>query len=173
MGLLALVVGGTTGAEEALRDAETHFFDQTLGDLRDELQTAREEGKFGVLLVFEMEECPFCQRMKTQVLNRPRVQDYYREHFQIIPIDVNGDIIIQDFQGEDIREKDFAFKVNRVRATPVFLFYDANGKPVARYTGATTGIEEFLLLGEYVVEGIYKDMPFTRYKRQKPIPANK
>lgn len=165
--LCLLLLGcGTAQADDTLRDVDSGFFDQTLGDLRDELNTARDEGKQGVLVFFHMEECPFCQRMKTQVMNRARVQDYYRAHFRIVPIDVEGDIVIQDFQGQDIKEKDFAFKVNRVRATPVFLFYDLNGEPVARYTGATSGIDEFLLLGKYVVEGIYRDMPFTRYKRQ-------
>jgi thioredoxin-related protein len=80
-------------------------------------------------------------------------------------VDIEGDIEITDFKGRAIREKDFAFEENRVRATPVFLFYDLNGKQLARYTGATSGIDEFLWLGEYVVEGIYEDMPFTRYKR--------
>ena len=55
--------------------------------------------------------------------------------------------------------------MNRVRATPVFLFYTLDGEQVARYTGATSGIDEFLWLGEYVVQGVYRDMPFTRYKR--------
>ncbi len=154
-------------AAEALRDPQTHFFDQTLGDLREELAIAREEGKRGLLLFFEQDECPFCHRMKRDVLNRPAVQDYYRRHFRIIAIDIEGDVEIQDFQGRTLREKDFAFQVNRVRATPVFLFYDLNGNVVARYTGATSGVDEFLWLGEYVAEGKYKDMPFTRYKRLK------
>ena len=149
-----------------LRDADA-FFDQSLGDLQEELAIAREEGKDGVLLFFEQEECPFCRRMKRDVLNRAVVQDYFRKHFRILPVDIEGDIEIRDFQGRTLREKDFAFRVNRVRATPVFLFYDLHGRPVARYTGATSGVEEFLWLGEYVVEGKYRDMPFTRYKRQK------
>lgn len=160
-----LGVGGAT-ADEPLREADEAFFDQSLGDLQDEMTTARDEGKQGVLVFFHMEECPFCQRMKAQVLNRVRVQDFYHEHFRIIPVDVEGDIVIRDFQGNEVKEKDFAFKENRVRATPVFLFFDLNGEPIARYTGATSGIDEFLLLGEYVVDGIYRDMPFTKFKRQ-------
>jgi thioredoxin-related protein len=54
-----------------------------------------------------------------------------------------------------------------VRATPVFLFYDLDGNQVARYTGATSGVDEFLWLGEYVVDGGYRDMPFTKYKRNR------
>ncbi|MCO6414328.1 MAG: thioredoxin family protein [Thiogranum sp.] len=164
-GLLLLFAGVASAA--ALRDPETHFFNQTLGDFREELQIARDEGKQGLLLFFEMDDCPFCARMKRDVLNRPEVQDYYRAHFRIIPVDIEGDVEITDFQGRELPEKDFAFQINRVRATPVFLFYDLEGGQVARYTGATSGIDEFLWLGEYVVNRVYKDMPFTRYKRLK------
>lgn len=165
--LLSCAFSVSIAAAPALRDPGTHFFNQSLGDFQEELAIAREEGKQGVLLFFEMDECPFCQRMKRDVLNRPIVQEYYRKHFRIIPVDIEGDIEVTDFQGNDIREKDFAFKINRVRATPVFLFYDLDGKQVARYTGATSGPEEFLWLGDYVVRGIYREMPFAKFKRLK------
>ena len=149
------------------RDPSEHFFDQTFGDLPEELERARAEGKQGILLFFEMDECPFCHRMKDTVLNQPRVQAFYREHFLSFAVDVGGDVEITDFNGESMSQKDFAFKQNRVRATPVFQFYDLQGEPVARFTGATSGAEEFLWLGEYVVEGRYQEMPFTRYKRER------
>ncbi len=153
-------------AEEP-RDPLEHFFNQSFGDFPEELARAREEGKKGILLFFEMDECPFCHRMKQTVLNQPRVQDFYRERFLSFVVDVGGELEIIDFNGEHMSEKDFAFKQNRVRATPVFQFYNLEGEPVARYTGATSGVDEFLLLGEYVSEGHYQDMPFTRYKRER------
>jgi len=163
--LAPLLLLPVAAGAEALRDPDNAFFHQSLGDFGEELAIAREEGKSGLLLFFEMDECPFCARMKRDVLNRVEVQDYYRQHFRIIPVDIEGDIEIVDFQGQSIAEKDFAFQINRVRATPVFLFYDLDGKQVARYTGATSGIDEFLWLGEYVVQGVYRDMPFAKYKR--------
>lgn len=153
-------------AEEP-RDPLEHFFNQSFGDFPEELARAREEGKKGILLFFEMDECPFCHRMKQTVLNQPRVQDFYRERFLSFVVDVGGDLEIIDFNGEHMSEKDFAFKQNRVRATPVFQFYNLEGEPVARFTGATSGVDEFLWLGEYVSEGHYQDMPFTRYKRER------
>ena len=73
-------------------------------------------GKSGILLMFEMDECPFCHRMKTNVLNQPQVQDYFREHFLIFPVDVEGDIEVVDFAGNSAAQKDFALKQFRVRA---------------------------------------------------------
>lgn len=151
----------------APRDPQQYFFDQTLGDFQEELDTAREQGKQGIMIFFEMDECPFCHRMKETVLNQPEVQDYFKEHFLIFRLDIEGDVMITDFQGNSIKEKDFAFREHRVRATPVLMFFDLDGQQITRYTGATADAQEFLLLGRYVVEGINKDMPFTKFKREQ------
>lgn len=163
---LCILVSGPLGAEIG-RDPYAYFFDDTFGDFREELETAREEGKVGVLVFFEMDECPFCHRMKRTVLNQPRVQAWYKERFLIFSVDTEGDTEITDFQGRSMPAKDFAFKVNRVRATPVFAFFDLEGKRMTKFTGATKDAEEFLWLGEFVVDGHYKTTNFTRFKRQK------
>ncbi len=152
-------------ARAEVRDPESHFFMTTLGDFRDELATARKEGQQGVLIMFEMEECPFCARMKGTVLNRAEVQDWFRRHFRIFVMDVKGDAEMNDFEGRATTGKAFAL-ANRARATPTFLFFDLEGKPVARFTGATQTPEEFMLLGQYVAEGAYKTQPFNVYKTQ-------
>ncbi|MCG6966200.1 MAG: thioredoxin family protein [Chromatiaceae bacterium] len=163
---LMLVMSAAASAEAA-RDPGQYFFNDTFGNFKEELANARDSGKKGLLIMFEMDECPFCHRMKATVLNQPDVQDYFREHFLIFPVDIEGDVEITDFQGNSTTMKDFAFKQYRVRATPVFAFFDLDGNYIkpARFTGATRDKEEFMLLGKYVVEGAYKDEPFTRYKR--------
>ncbi|MDP1704280.1 MAG: thioredoxin, partial [Sulfurimicrobium sp.] len=70
-----------------------------------------------------------------------------------------------DFSGKTTTEKQFALD-HRVRATPVFLFFDLSGKVLTRFTGAAKDNREFMALGRYVVEGAYKTMPFARYKQQ-------
>jgi len=163
--LLGLLV--TLSGEAATRDPGEYFFDQSLGDFREELETARDEGKQGILIMFEMDECPFCQRMKQQVLNRPEVQDFFKRHFLVFSVDIEGDVPISDFQGRPTTQKAFAFKQFRVRATPVFAFFDLDGRLVTRYTGATRDSREFLWLGEFVAGAHYRKSNFTRYKRQR------
>lgn len=158
---------GLAQALEAPRDPYSYFFHDTFGDFPEELELAREQGKKGILFFFEMDDCPFCHRMKDTVLNQPRVQDWFREHFLIFSIDVEGDTEVIDFQGNTMAAKEFAFRVNRVRATPVFLFVDLEGEPVTRYTGATRDVEEFMWLGEFVADEHYRDTKFTRFKRAK------
>lgn len=164
---LILLVTASAIAADKPRDPGQHFFNESFWDFTEELENAREAGKQGILVMFEMDECPFCHRMKTTVLNKPDVQDYFREHFLVFPVDVEGDIEVVDFKGKTTTMKDFAFKQYRVRATPVFAFYDLDGKYIkrARFTGATRDKDEFLLLGRYVVERAYKKQSFTRYKR--------
>jgi thioredoxin-related protein len=163
--LYAAAVGSAT------RDPAQYFFDSTFGDFSEELATARDEGKKGILLMFEMDECPFCHRMKTTVLNQPEVQDYFKEHFMIFPVDIEGDVEIHDFAGNAMSQKDFALKTHRVRATPVFAFFDLDGNLVARYTGATGDATEFMWLGEYVVQERYKEITFPAYKRERQAAA--
>lgn len=158
--------------QAATRDPSDYFFEETFGNFQEELDLARQEGKQGVLIFFEMDECPFCHRMKTTVLNQVPVQDYFRKHFRIFSVDIEGDVEITDFQGRHTTQKDFAFKQYQVRATPVFAFFDLDGKLVARHTGPTSGVQEFLWLGEYVADGHYRDESFSRFKRDKRTQAS-
>ena len=169
---LALVLYGQAAIAAVGRDPYVHFFNETWGNFQEELVKAREEGKKGIMLFFEIDICPFCHRMKRTVLNQPEVQEYYRKNFLIFSVDVEGDVEMVDFNGQIILQKDFAEKVNRVRATPVIMFYDLEGKPVVRYTGPTSGVQEFMWLGEYYVGGHYKNLRFTKYKRQKKKAAS-
>ncbi len=154
--------------EIEIRDYST-FFDESLNDMQEEKEIAAEEGKKGILLMFEMDECPFCARMKKTVLNRGKVQDYYREHFRILTVDIEGDLELTDFEGKDTTQKTFSLEQFRVRATPVFQFLDLEGKPIknGRLTGASKDADEFMMLGKYIVEGANKKMPFIRYKRKQ------
>lgn len=155
------------------RDPYQYFFESTLGDLTDELEIAREQGKRGIFVFFEMDECPFCHRMKQTVLNQPEVQDYFRQHFHSLAIDIEGDVEIVDFAGIDTTQKEFARQF-RVRATPMLAFFDLEGKQIFKYVGAPSGTREFLWMGEYIANQVYlqkddtgRNIRFTRYKRMK------
>lgn len=162
--LLLVLALFTFPAAAEIRDPHSHFFMPKMGDFSDELNTARQEGKAGVLIMFEMEDCPFCSRMKGTVLNRSEVQDWFRTHFLIFNMDVKGGTDIVDFKGNTTTEKAFALE-NRARATPTFLFFDLKGNVITRFTGATQSADEFLLLGRYVLEGAYKTQSFNVYKK--------
>ena len=149
------------------KDPYKYFFNETWGDFKEELENARQQQKKGIVVFFEMDECPFCHYMKMNVLNQPEVQAFYRENFLNFNVDIEGDVEITNMHGKVMKQKDFAFRENRVRATPVIAFFDLDGKRIFRHTGKTSGVEEFLLMGQYVANGSYKETSFTRYKRKK------
>lgn len=140
------------------------FFDQSLGDFKAELETAKKSGKRGLMLMFEREDCPYCLRMRETIFNLPKVQAYFRQHFLIYSIDMLGDVEIQDTAGRSIREKKYAEEL-RIRGTPTFVFIGTDGNILTRHTGATRDASEFMMLGKYVVDGIYKKQSFTEYRK--------
>lgn len=157
----------------AQRDPYQYFFQASLGDLTEELDIAREAGKQGVFVFFEMDDCPFCHRMKQTVLSRADVQDYFSRHFHSLSIDVEGDIEIVDFNGAETTQKEFARRL-RVRATPLLAFFDLDGELIFKYVGAPSGKQEFLWMGEFIAERVYQQQDasgrhirFTRYKNMK------
>ena len=163
LGLLAPAISSAAAG----KDPYKYFFNETWGDFQEELANAKEQNKKGILIFFEMDECPFCHYMKNNVLNQPEVQAYYRENFLNFTVDIEGDIEIKNMEGKAMKQKDFAFQEHRVRATPVIAFFDLEGKRVFRHTGKTAGVEEFMWIGEFVADGSYKETSFTRYKRNK------
>ena len=158
----------TTTPEVEIREA-AKFFDESFNNMKDELETAKTEGKKGVLMMFEMDECPFCQRMKSTVLNRSDIQDYYKENFRIVTVDIEGDVELTNFKGDATTQKDFSLKEFRVRATPVFQFIGLDGEPMknGRLTGATKDADEFMLFGKYVVDTKNEETPFSKFKREQ------
>ena len=103
--LIAFSVVLAAPAWAETRDPANHFFQPKFGDLQADLQEAKKQGKKGIFLFFEMDDCPFCERMKTTILNQSEVQDAYRAQFLLYSIDVNGDTQMTDFQGKNAPKK--------------------------------------------------------------------
>lgn len=147
--------------------ASDPLFDESFGNYQEDAEMLKDNGKLGLFVFFHMEECPFCHRMRTTILQDKEVMAFYRKHFMAVMHDIEGSNEVVTFKGETMTAQDMAEKVFRVRATPVMMIFDQTGKPLVRYTGPTRTKEEFMWLGEYVVDGSYKTQSFTAYKRAK------
>lgn len=158
---MALLASTTARAADADR-----FFDQSLGDFRGELKSAQQAGKRGLLLMFEQEGCPYCRKMREQVLSQPEVQAYFRQNFLIFSVDMLGDVEIQDTNGRSKPEKTYARELH-INGTPTFVFIGADGSVLTRYVGATRDVAEFMQLGRYVVDGFYKTQSFAEYRKSR------
>lgn len=159
--LLALVAGVAQAAD---RDPFEHFFHPFLGDLREEVATARAAGKRGVVVMYHFDDCPACQKMKKLVLNRPAVQDWYRREFVVLGIDIRGAQPITGLDGKRLAESEYGRKMT-IRGTPSFDFYTPDGAHAYRHTGGIFDPAEFLLLGQYVASGAYRTQTFAQYRQ--------
>ncbi len=166
LALVIFVLSTAFSAAPDTRNPREFFFTQSFGDLPEEMQFAVADGKLGMLLFFEAEDCGFCRRMLKQVFNQRSVQDWYTERFVNIAVDVFGDVEIKDFDGITLPSKIFADQ-RRIFATPVVSFIDPNGIEIYRHFGMIQTPEEFLLLGEYIEDKHYYDTEFEVFLRSK------
>jgi thioredoxin-related protein len=165
--LLCLLVPVARAASAAeYRDPIDYFFHPFLGDLKAEAADAKKAGKKAIVVMYEFDDCPYCARMKREVLSRPDVQGFYRSRFQLFQIDTRGDQEITGFDGKTLIEKEFA-RAAGVRATPTFIFYGLDGTPLVTQRGALYDPKEFMLLGEYVASGAYRSRSFAQYLRSR------
>ena len=134
-------------------------------DYKSEVEAAAEEGK-RLVLFFHQAGCPYCDKMRARVLPMPKIMDYFSENFVMIESNVKGNLDIVMPDGTEGNERAFALKI-RVRATPVFVFYDTDAKAVLRTTGFMD-VERFHQAGKYVVDGEYKTgKSFFRYLQEQ------
>ena len=157
--LCALAPAGALAA-----DSWERFFELSFGDLRAEAADAQKSGKRALVVMYHFEECPYCTRMKNDVLSRADVQEAYRRRFRAIAVDTRGSSDITGFDGRTMPEKDFARAIG-IRATPTFQFYGADGALLFTHRGAIYDPAEFILLGDYVASGAYRTVTFAIFKQ--------
>jgi thioredoxin-related protein len=160
-----LVLLAITTAVHAAEPWEA-FFDPFLGDLKSELADAKAAGKRGVVVMYHFEECPFCRRMKQEVLWRPEVQKQFHKDFTVVAIDTRGAQAITGADGRMFTEREFARSIG-VRATPTFDFYAPGGERMYRHVGGIFDAAEFLLLEKYVASGAYRSESFAQFKEKE------
>jgi thioredoxin-related protein len=97
------------------------WFNLSFFDLRDDFQQARAAGRrFAV--VFEQRGCPYCTKMHTEILALRYINDYVRENFRIVQLDMFGSREVTDFDGSKMSEKALAERWG-VIFTPTIVFY--------------------------------------------------
>ena len=137
------------------------WFKQSLGDLRDDLKEARDAGKISIVTYFGQKRCAYCEQFFKTSLADVEIQNYLRDHYDIIAFDIWGidDIIDTDGTSYTERELSINYKTN---FTPSLVFYDAEGTPVFRLRGFYPPYK-FRAALQYVTEEFYKKEKFSDY----------
>jgi len=112
--------------------------------------------------MFQQTGCPYCAKMRARVFPDPEVVDFYSKNFVLIYSNIRGDLPVVAPDGKEMTEKQLARKL-RVRATPVFLYFNKDGSEALKVTGFLDA-KRFNKAGQFVLDGTDKaKMTFYRY----------
>lgn len=96
------------------------WYAETFLDLREDHRDAAKQGK-RLAVIFEQRGCIYCTRMHTEVLAQRYINDYVRENFHILQLDLWGAREVTDFDGTRLSEKKIAERWG-VMFTPTIVF---------------------------------------------------
>ena len=97
------------------------WFQLSFLDLREDFAEAKAAGqRFAV--VFEQRGCPYCARMHTDILSQRYINDYVRQNFRILQLDLWGAREVTDFDGRVLSERALAERWG-VIFTPTIVFF--------------------------------------------------
>lgn len=129
------------------------WFNESFLDLREDFAEAKREGKrFAV--IFEQRGCVYCVKMHTEVLAKKYINDYVRENFRIVQLNLWGDRKITDFDGKVLTEKELVRRWSVV-FTPWIVFFKDDLTGLEGKWGPTL---EVMRMGLGIGPGTFYDM---------------
>jgi thioredoxin-related protein len=97
------------------------WFAETFLDLREDFSEAKASGR-RFAIIFEQRGCPYCVKLHTEILPQKYINDYVRQNFFIVQLDLWGARDVTDFDGTKMSEKALAERWG-VIFTPTIIFY--------------------------------------------------
>jgi thioredoxin-related protein len=165
-GALALSLGTKARAEAVLTEDGLYrqpWFLDSLLELADDLDDAAKKGKrFAV--IWEQRGCPYCKDTHLVNFAKPEIENFVKERFDILQLNLIGAREVTDFDGERLSEKRLAEKYG-IRFTPTFQFFPeraaglAARRPREREVVRTQGYfipARFLAMFKFVAERAYE-----------------
>jgi len=140
------------------------WFKESFLEIADDVDEATEEGKH-VLLFFQLNGCPYCDRMLEESFEAEPLTSYIQQHFDTIAINVRGDREIAFNEEVTVTEKELSEALN-VRATPAIVFLNENNKTAVRVNGYRAP-ERFRHILEFVATKSYNNTGLSNYLQAK------
>ena len=138
------------------------WFLESFLELADDLTGAAGKNK-RFAIMWELRGCPFCKQTHLVNFARPEIENFIKDRFEILQLNIVGSRQVTDFDGEKLPEKAFAQKYG-VRSVPTFQFFPesvaglAAKAPRAREVARAQGYidpQPFLDLFRFVSERDY------------------
>ncbi len=96
------------------------WFEESFLDLNEDFTEARNAGR-RLAVIFEQRGCSYCTKMHTEVLAQKYINDYVRNNFKIVQLNLWGAREVTDFDGTVLTEKKLAERWG-VLFTPTVVF---------------------------------------------------
>ena len=146
----------TGGKVHALPD----WFKESFLEIADDIEEAGESGKH-VMLFFDLNGCPYCDRMLEESFSAEPLGSYIRENFDVIAINIQGDRDVAFNEEITVTEKELA-SILKVRATPALMFMNTDNETILRVNGYRAP-ERFRTIMEYVATRSYQTTSLADY----------
>lgn len=140
------------------------WFKESFLEIAEDVEEASEEGK-QLLLFFQLNGCPYCDRMLEESFEAEPLASYIQQHFDAISINVRGDREIAFNEEITVSEKELS-EILKVRATPAILFLNEDNKTVVRVNGYRAP-ERFKHVLDFVATKSYRSTSLTDYLKAK------
>ncbi|MBT8435526.1 MAG: thioredoxin fold domain-containing protein [Gammaproteobacteria bacterium] len=140
------------------------WFKESFLEIADDVDDASDAGKH-VLLFFELNGCPYCDRMLEESFEAEPLASYIRANFDTIAINIQGDREIAFNEEISVTEKELG-EILKVYSTPALLFLDADNKTIVRVNGYRAP-ERFQQVLEFVATRSYQTTSLADYLQAK------
>ena len=140
------------------------WFKESFLEIADDVDDASEAGKH-VLLFFELNGCPYCDRMLEESFEAEPLSSYIQANFDTIAINIQGDREIAFNDEITVSEKELG-EILKVYSTPALLFLDADNKTIVRVNGYRAP-ERFRQVLEFVATRSYQTTTLPDYLQAK------
>jgi thioredoxin-related protein len=162
-------VGCGTVALAGIEDGPRHaghpaWMDPGIVDLESELETVRDQGMTGVMVLFTTQGCTYCAEFINRSLGDPVLQKRLRENFVSIGLEIFDDVDMTDHRGDDISIKQFAIQ-QKAEMAPTLLFFGPNNDLIFRAIGYQSP-QRFGAILDYLISGSHRESTFTDYLRR-------
>ncbi|MDH3716041.1 MAG: thioredoxin fold domain-containing protein [Gammaproteobacteria bacterium] len=143
------------------------WFKESFLEFHSDIEEAAQAGK-RVLVLFHQDGCPYCNRLVETNLAQQDIEQYVRENFDVIAVNMWGDREVVTVGGKTYTEKTFAAAL-RVQFTPTLIFFDEHGKVALRLNGYLPP-GEFKVALRYVAEKREQSEPYREYMQAHSPP---
>ena len=162
------VYSAETGNRGAIVGGVAHeppaWFKESFLEIADDVDDAIEAEKH-VMLFFDLNGCPYCDRMLEESFTAEPLSSYIQQHFDVIAINIQGDREIAFNEEISVSEKKLG-EILKVYSTPALLFLNEDNKTIVRVNGYRAP-ERFQLVLEFVATRSYRTTSLGDYLQAK------